>query len=103
MNKLLLVIFPVVYLQCNTRDVKPTESAESKRIRQDSIVKIYVNDCAKTYNFKFQMPEWQNCLDAGLEMDSTIAYFWQQKAMPYFKAKKYEVGMDYIDKAVNYD
>ena len=23
--------------------------------------------------------------------------------MPYFKAKKYEVGMDYIDKAVDYD
>ncbi|TXD82549.1 hypothetical protein ESY86_13920 [Subsaximicrobium wynnwilliamsii] len=49
------------------------------------------------------MPEWQQCLDAGLKVDSTVAYFWQLKAMPYFKARKYEVGMVYIDKAVKYD
>ena len=49
------------------------------------------------------MSEWQNCLDEGLKKDSTVAYLWQQKAMPYFKARKYEVGMKYIDKAVEYD
>jgi len=47
--------------------------------------------------------EWQECLDAMLERDSTVAYFWQQKAMPYFKSGKYEVGMVLQDKAVAYD
>src|SRR5690606_33299861 len=46
---------------------------------------------------------YQECLDAGIKKDSTIAYLWQQKAMPYFKVKKYEVGMQYIDKAVALD
>lgn len=47
--------------------------------------------------------EWQEHIDRGLAKDSTIAYLWQQKAMPLFKQAKYELGMRYIDKAVKYD
>lgn len=49
------------------------------------------------------MQEYQDCLDAGLKKDSTIAYLWQQKAMPYFKARKYEIGLPLLNKAVFYD
>ena len=77
MSKLLLVIISVVFLQCNTRDVKPTESTESKRMRQDSLIETYANNCAYTFNYKLQMPEWQQCLDDGLKVDSSVAYFWQ--------------------------
>ena len=42
------------------------------------------------------MSEWQNCLDEGLKKDSTVAYLWQQKAMPYFKLRKCEIGMPYV-------
>lgn len=49
------------------------------------------------------MLEWQHCLDHGLEKDPTIAYLWQQKAMPYFKERKYEVGMEHLNNAVLYD
>lgn len=59
--------------------------------------------CAHRYNYTTNMQAWQDCLDEGLEQDSTIAYLWQQKAMPYFKCRKYEVGMAYLDKAVLYD
>lgn len=71
--------------------------------RQDEIIKKYVTNCAENYNYSYDMAKWQECLDLGLKEDSTIAYLWQQKAMPYFKAKKYEVGMKYLDKAVRYD
>ncbi|MCE2612319.1 tetratricopeptide repeat protein [Flavobacteriaceae bacterium D16] len=47
--------------------------------------------------------QWQEEIDKGLAKDSTIAYLWQQKAMPLFKQGKYEIGMEYIDKAVNLD
>ncbi len=47
--------------------------------------------------------ERQEALDKALEEHPTIAYFWQQKAMPLFKQGKHEVGMEYIDKAVQYD
>ncbi|MES2748750.1 MAG: tetratricopeptide repeat protein [Bacteroidota bacterium] len=75
----------------------------SKTETQKAIVTEFLTNCAEKYNYTIQMSEWQNCLDNGLKKDSTIAYLWQQKAMPYFKARKYEVGMPFLDKAVQYD
>ena len=80
----------------------PKSISESIKKSQDSIIDEAMN-CATKHNYTIQMKEWQECLDAGLKKDSTIAYLWQQKAMPYFKARKYEVGMAYLDKAVQYD
>src|SRR5690606_6339753 len=80
-----------------------TEKKEEKKVRQEQIIQEYVYDCADKINYFLMMKEYQACLDAGIKKDSTIAYLWQQKAMPYFKIKKYEVGMEYIDKAVKYD
>lgn len=79
------------------------ETTKEYKVLQDEIIKEYVNNCAKKINYYTDMKEYQNCLDNGLKKDSTIAYLWQQKAMPYFKVKKYEIGMQYIDKAVQYD
>jgi len=90
-------------MQCNGQNISKVESVESKRKRHDLLVEEYVTNCAEKYNYRYQMKEWQYCLDKGLEQDSTVAYFWQQKAMPYFKFRKYEVGMKYLDKAVLYD
>lgn len=75
----------------------------SKNKAQDAIVEEYLTNGAQSYNYNYQMAEWQNCLDEGLKKDSTIARLWQEKAMPYFKCKKYEVGMQFVDKAVKYD
>ncbi len=80
----------------------PESIAESTKKQQDTIIEESLN-CAVKHNYTIQMKEWQECLDAGLKKDSTIAYLWQQKAMPYFKARKYEIGMVYLDKAVKYD
>lgn len=70
---------------------------------QNAVIEEYLYKCAYKYNYAFQMKEWQDCIDAGLKKDSTIAYLWQQKAMPYFKERKYEIGMPFIDKAVKYN
>lgn len=45
----------------------------------------------------------QNYLDSILMIVPTSAYAWQQKAMPLFKQKKYELGMAFLDSAVKYD
>ena len=76
---------------------------EGKNKEQEKIIDEYLINCAQKYNYTINMKEWQDCLDEGLKKDSTIAYLWQQKAMPYFKARKYEVGMPFLDKAVQYD
>ena len=70
----------------------------------DAIIEEFLTNCAeKKYDYNIEMQKWQACLDEGLKKDSTVAQLWQQKAMPYFKCKKYEVGMPYLDKAVLYD
>ena len=76
---------------------------EDKKKQQEKIIEQYLTNCAQKYSYVSQMSKWQNCLDEGLKIDSTIAYLWQQKAMPYFKARKYEVGMTFLDKAVQYN
>lgn len=76
---------------------------ENKTKEQEKIIEEFVTNCAQKYNYSYQMSEWQECLDNGLKKDSTISYLWQQKAMPYFKARKYEVGMVFLDKAVKYN
>lgn len=76
---------------------------EGKNKEQEKIIEEFLTNCAQKYNYNSRMSDWQNCLDNGLAKDSTIAYLWQQKAMPYFKARKYEIGMPSLDKAVKYN
>jgi len=74
---------------------------EQTKLRQDSIVDRYLRHGA--WQHSYLTHEWQNYIDSGLAKDSTVAYLWQQKAMPLFKTKKYELGMQALDKAVLYD
>jgi tetratricopeptide (TPR) repeat protein len=71
--------------------------------KQEEIIEKYLKSCAYQYNYTMYMSDWQACIDKGLAEDSTIAYLWQQKSMPCFKARKYEIGLSYLDKAVQYD
>lgn len=102
MNKIIYLLISIIFIQCKYKESENFTITKGGKAFQDSIINQYVHNCAKKYNYRFQMAEWQNCLDEGLKKDSTIAYLWQQKAMPYFKARKYEVGMKYIDNAVKY-
>lgn len=101
--KLVVLLFAALFLaSCNTQiKQKKGKIASVDKERKEKIIEKYVYNCADTYSYHF--PEYQACLDAGLKKDSTIAYLWQQKAMPYFKEMKYQVGMKYINKAVKYN
>ncbi len=80
-----------------------SQISDAKKKSQEAILDSYLTNCAEKYNYTIQMAQWQQCLDNGLQKDSTVARLWQQKAMPYFKARKYEIGMAFIDKAVALD
>lgn len=100
MKKLALSLFLLAVLSCESRS---QELVNDQQIRQsqDSIIAQHLKNGAHKHSY--YSPEWQDEIDQGLAKDSTIAYLWQQKAMPYFKQGKYEVGMEFIDKAVQYD
>ena len=102
MKKLMLITLSLFFMHCQGQKNPSSETVKEKELRQEALIEKYVHNCAKKFNYNFQMKEWQDCLDRGWKKDSTVAYFWQKKAMPYFKARKYEVGMAYLDKAVLY-
>ena len=75
-------------------EAQPTTTETLK----DSIFKKYVENGAYNYNYLTQ--EWQKYLDSAIAITPDNASLWQQKAMPYFKRRKYEIGKIYLDKAV---
>jgi len=72
----------------------------SSPAEQDSFIKEHLENGA--WKEGMYSIEWQQEIDKGLAKDSTIAYLWQQKAMPMFKQGKYEAGMTFLNKAVKY-
>lgn len=94
----LLLFIPSLILGCVANTSIPVQTDSAK---QDLIIQTYLVDSAHQYSY--DSPQWAYYIDKALAIDSTIAYAWQQKAMPYFKSGKYELGMSYLDKAVHYD
>lgn len=68
---------------------------------KEEVYKKYLTDGA--YKYSYYRPEYQTYIDSALAILPKNAFLWQQKAMPFFKRKKYEVGMKYLDEAVKND
>lgn len=75
-------------------------SKDTSQTQEEIIEEHLINGASK---YSLYSRERAEELDKGLAKDSTIAYLWQQKAMPLFKQGKYEIGMDFLDKAVLYN
>lgn len=69
-----------------------------KQTFRDSVENKYLKNGA--WHYLIFSHEWETYIDTALALDPTNGYLWQQRAMPYFKCGKYEVGMRYLDKAV---
>lgn len=103
MKNILLILVLVHFLTAcqSPKEENPLEDKiQVYTEEQEGIIEKYHTNCASKYSYVFYHHQYQACLDQGLEEDQRISYFWQQKAMPYFKAGKYSVGMKYLDKAV---
>lgn len=101
--KCITIALLTVIISCNSANSQNLNNGELATIkeRQDSIIQEHLVN--RAWKYELFSNEWQEEIDKGLAKDSTIAYLWQQKAMPLFKQGKYEVGMKYIDKAVQFD
>ena len=77
-------IIILLSLHCSLLVVAQTNPETIKK-NQEAIIEEFVTNCAEKHNYNYEMSEWQQCLDTGLQKDSTISYLWQQKSMPYFK------------------
>jgi tetratricopeptide (TPR) repeat protein len=75
--------------------------AQEKKLSKEEIIDKYLKKGAWYYGLDSQ--EWQQKIDEGLKLDSTIAYLWQQKAIAMIFQMKYSEGIKYLNKAVEFD
>ncbi|MDR2221633.1 MAG: tetratricopeptide repeat protein [Flavobacteriaceae bacterium] len=69
--------------------------------KQEQIVEKYLTNGAYRYHYTTQ--QWNDYIDAGIQQDSTIAVLWQNKALPYWKMRKYDLAIQCYDKVVQYN
>ncbi|GCC52868.1 tetratricopeptide repeat protein [Chryseotalea sanaruensis] len=87
-------------MSCSTSGQETNKISESS-LTDDEITKRYLEKGAWT--LRYFSPEYQSYLDSAIHENPNIAYYYQQKAMPYFKLGKYEVGLKILEKAVELD
>lgn len=105
-NQILLLImrthflFLFICISCSShaqkKDIKTKIYPDEKLVTEK-----YLTNGAHKYNYFSR--EWQIYLDSAIQMNPTVAYYYQQKAMPLFKQRKYETGMPFLNKAVQLD
>ncbi|QOW09836.1 tetratricopeptide repeat protein [Kaistella flava (ex Peng et al. 2021)] len=73
----------------------------SQKINKNQVYDKYLKNGA--YQGSYYNPKYQKYLDSALVLLPKDPYLWQQKSMPYFKKKQYELGFLALDNAVKYD
>lgn len=77
--------------------------AQKDSSAQQHISDSIYNRIARSGAHSYFSHRWQNYYDSLLKIEPDNAQYWQLKAMPYFKHRQYEVGMQFLDKAVAID
>ena len=89
---LAIILFStLVHAQNNPKKLSATDSLK---------VKTYWDSANYCKLFSVQR---QLYLDSALAIMPWNAFYWQQKAMPLYKQKKYEIALPYLDSAVKYN
>ncbi|TDT43628.1 hypothetical protein CLV90_2749 [Maribacter spongiicola] len=105
MKKYFLLILVIASCNLSNKNQNDLESADGVETQVlsgiDSMhIREYVE---KSFQTPMHSLEHQQYLDSALTIDPTNAWLWQQKAMPLYKARKYQLGKPFLDKAVEYD
>ncbi|MRI02569.1 hypothetical protein GH721_18650 [Kriegella sp. EG-1] len=91
------VLLLLVLASCSENRLGPNSSS-TKKISQIDSNKV-VNYWRKAQYRGMYSNEYQKYLDSILLIVPDSAYFWQQKAMPLYKSRKYAVGKPFLEKA----
>jgi tetratricopeptide (TPR) repeat protein len=102
-NKLsiLTLIFSLSVLLLSLNNSIIAQTINEKQAKQDTIIEKYLKKGA--YQYHYLLHGWRDWIDVGLEEDSTIAYLWEMKALPYWKTQKYELALECYKKAIQYN
>ena len=100
------IILLLVISACNFSDKNEDIVIGDKRVEKKVLSGIDSMHIREYVEKSFQSPvhslEYQLYLDSALTIMPESAWLWQQKAMPLYKARKYQLGKPFLDKAVEY-
>ena len=100
------IILLLVISSCNLSDKKEDMVKGDKKVEKKVLSGIDSMHVREYIEKSFQSPmhslEHQQYLDSALAIVPKSAWLWQQKAMPLYKARKYQLGKPFLDKAVEY-
>ncbi len=99
MSRLAILLFMILPACVSAQYVR--QRTPARQAHEDSIVNTYLREGA--WKHSYLSPQWQEWVDKGIASDSTIAYLWQQKGMPLWKTRKYELAAAATERAVLYD
>jgi len=105
MKKYLIILLGVASCNLATKDQKNSEVTDDIEVigltSNDSIqIRGFIE---KSFNTPLHSLEHQQYLDSALVIQPDNGWLWQQKAMPLYKARKYQLGKPFLEKAVEYD
>ncbi len=96
----LSVVFIFIAMQSCAQNANSKQEIKKQLTAKDSVkLNHYFDKLERTPLFAQKRGLY---IDSVLAISPKNAYLWQQRAMPLFKQKKYEIGMPYLDKAVEY-
>lgn len=95
-------LIPILLLltSCSTSGQKNT-AFKQPALSDEEIIEKYLKNGA--WRLRYFSPEYQMYIDSAIALKPNLAYLHQQKAMPYFKQSKYELGLKSLDRAVELD
>jgi tetratricopeptide (TPR) repeat protein len=96
-------IYFLLFLLCTSCSTSAQKKETKTKTYPDEklVTEKYLTNGAHRHHYFSH--EWQIYLDSAIQMNPTVAYYYQQKAMPLFKQRKYETGMPFLNKAVQLD
>ena len=97
---LILLLILITHFGCTKK--QPEKKEMKKKISTQDSIRLY-KYLDKVREFPLFSMKRQLYIDSALAIVPKASQLWQQKAMPLFKQKKYEIGMPYLDSAVKYD
>ncbi|WP_116770985.1 tetratricopeptide repeat protein [Maribacter litoralis] len=105
MRKYIFLLFIIFSCNIATKDQNDLNNS-AEDTKEKLLTEIDSTHLREYIEKSFQNPihslEYQQYLDSALRIVPESAWLWQQKAMPLYKARKYQLGRPFLEKAVEH-
>ena len=95
------IFFVLVFCFLGCHKQQKLQASLPPTLSKNQVINTYLKEGA--WNYHYLDKRFTQWVDKAIAKDSTIAYLWQQKALPLWKQHKYEEAIHYYEKAIALD